>query len=99
MSERPKPTKPGKRTSRPPEATGDSSDSGRSRSLSTGRTSSRKVETKAKAKPQSKWNLNLSQYVEDSSDESDKATADSVSRRVKFRRSKELKDSVKDTYS
>ena len=93
MSATPKPTKTrGKRTSAPPEPTGDSSDSGRARSLSPGRSSSRRV-TSAKAAAQSKWNLSASQTIDQSSSDSDKDNfTDSVSRRVKFRRSKELKD-------
>ena len=96
MSERPKPTKAGKRSSKPPEPTGDSEDSGRGRDLSVGRTSSRKVESKGRAKTQSKWSLSSSQYISDSSEDSDKdgSTADSVGKRVRFRRSEELKKMV-----
>ena len=104
MSEKPKSTKTrGKRDSKPPEPTGDSSDSGRSRSLSNSRSSSRRVEGKKKADTQSKWQLSASQYIQSqaSSSDSDKDnfSADSVSRRVKFRRSKELKTLVTDTNS
>ena len=104
MSEKPKSTKTrGKRDSKPPEPTGDSSDSGRSRSLSNSRSSSRRVEGKKKADTQSKWQLSASQYIQSqaSSSDSDKDnfSADSVSRRVKFRRSKELQTLVTDTNS
>ena len=95
MSGRPKPTKAGKRGSKPPEATGDSSDSGRSRSLSAGRTSSRKVESKGKAKTQSKWNP--SQYISTSEDDEKNDFSDSVSKRVKFRREKNTKELAKST--
>ena len=102
MDSKPKSTKTrGKRDSKPPEPTGDSSDSGRSRSLSASRTSSRRVEGKKKAESQSKWQLSASQYISSqcsSSDDSDKDNfSDSVSKRVKFRRSKDLKTKVSDT--
>ena len=99
MSEKLTSTKPSgsKRGSKPPEPSGFSSDSSRSRSLSPGRSSSRKVEveeTKKSVEAQSKWSL--SQYVS-SSDDSDKDNfADSVSKRVKFRRQKGTKALAKE---
>ena len=88
-------TGPKKRDSKPPEPTGDSSDSGRSRSLSAGRTSSRRVETRKSTAARSK--LNLSQYINESSSEcSDKDFSDDkVARKPRFRRCKELKEVVK----
>ena len=54
-----------KRDSRPPEPTGESSDSSRSRSLSAGRTSSRRVEgSKKLGEAQSKWNLSHESWKE-----------------------------------
>ena len=81
-----------KRASRAPEATGDSSDSGRSRSLSAGRSSSRRVEaSRRQAKTPSKWTLNLN-HDDSTSEDSDSVNfTDSVSKTVKFRRSQRLK--------
>ena len=95
MSGKPISTKPGgKRESRGPEPTGDSSDSSRSRSLSAGRSSSRRLgRTRRPAGSPSKWEL--SQYISDSDGSDAAAGADSVSTRVKFRRGKSLKDLVK----
>ena len=84
------PSKPSKRRSRAPSPTGDSSDSMRSRSLSAGKSSSRRLgdKTKKSAAAQSKWTP--SQYIESNS-EDESTAAGSVSSRVKFRRSKEVK--------
>ena len=85
------PSKPGKRRSRAPSPTGDSSDSMRARSLSAGRSSSRRLgdKTKKSAAAQSKWTP--SQYIDSSNSDDESTAAGSVSSRVKFRRSKEVK--------
>ena len=86
-----------KRESRAPEPTGESSDSSRSRSLSAGRTSSRRLEAaKKSADVPSKWSL--SQYVS-SDEESDKDVASPVGKRTRFRRGKGTKAVAKEVTS
>ena len=98
MSGKPTSTTPlpksGKRQSRAPSPTGDSSDSLRSRSLSAGKSSSRKLadKTKKSAAAQSKWTP--SQYISSTS-EDESVAADSVSSRTRFRRSREIKEMAK----
>ena len=98
MSQKPLQKSGTKRPSKGPEPTGDSSDSGRSRSLSTGRSSARRLDTaQRQAAAQSKWKL---QNYESTSEDSDKGNfTDSVSKTTKFRRSKRLQATCKETVS
>ena len=96
MSGKPTLKPPGKRASRKPEPTGDSSDSSRSKSLSPWRSSSRRIEAKKAAKAQSKWTL--SQNIQNSSEsDGDEGLASDTGRTTRFRRSKELKGMVEAT--
>ena len=97
-----------KRDSRPPEPTGESSDSSRSRSLSAGRTSPRTVEgSKKLTAASSKWNLSheswkLAQTISSSNDEDKKdfvPAAGSGKRQPRFRRCKELKEVIEEQNS
>ena len=79
-----------KRDSKPPEPTGESSDSSRARSLSAGRSSSRRLEgTKKLGEAQSKWTL--SQSIETSGSDTDDFIPVKDSKKTRFRRSRELK--------
>ena len=97
MSGKPTLKPPGKRASRKPEPTGESSDSSRSRSLSPGRSSSRRIEAKKAAKAQSKWTLSQNIQTSSESDEAAEDLARNTGRTTRFRRSKELKDMVEAT--
>ena len=94
MSQKSNLQKSGKRPSRSPEPTGDSSDSGRSRSLSARRTSSRKLDgSQRQTAAQSKWKIE--DYNSTSEDEDKGNLAGSASQDVRFRRSERLKAVVK----